>query len=93
MTTEQWSHVNFDTIPNPAMRPGLERYLDTGQLPGDFLQALLHNSLTGFFSHADEINIELAREWAQWMHWEFPGNAWGSPEAVAAFSKQLEMKT
>ena len=91
MTTEQWDHVNFDTIPNPEMRKGLKRYLDTGQLPGRFLQALLYNSLTGFYAQADEVNVKLAHEWAQWMHWEFPGSAWGSAEKVAAFSKKAKV--
>lgn len=90
MTTEKWSHVDFDSIPNPAMRQGLETYLDHGQLPGNFLTALLRNDLRDFYARADETNMHLGLSWVRWMHNEFPGNAWGSKEAVEKWCAQVQ---
>ena len=91
MTNNEFD-VKWDTIPNPAMRSGLELYLTRGLLPGDFLQALLSNSLTDTFARADETNGALIREWAKWIYWEFPSTAWGSKEIMLAWSKERQAK-
>ena len=92
MTTNEFDHMKWSTIPNPAMRSGLERYLTHGLLPGDFLSALLRNDLVDTFAHADRINSELIREWAKWIYWEFPSTAWGSKEIMLAWSKERQAK-
>ena len=92
MTNEEFAHVKWDDIPNPAMRPGLEIYLTRGLLPGDFLQALLSNSLIDTFARADKTNHELIQEWCWWMHGEFPSKAWGDKVTMLAWSKERQAK-
>ena len=83
-----YEHVNWDTIPNPAMEPGLKIYLETGQLPGDFLQALLSNNLIDVFARADTTNYKLIQDWCWWIHGEFPDNAWGDKATMMSWSEQ-----
>ncbi len=83
----EFSHVKWSTIPNPKMRKGLEIYLTTGRLPGDFLQALLSNNLIDAFGRADETNAPLLQKWCWWMHMEFPSFAWGDKATMLMYSK------
>ena len=92
MTENEFAHVKWDMIPNPAMRSGLGLYLTTGRLPGDFLQALLSNNLIDTFARADPTNFPLLQKWCWWMHGEFPYTAWGSKKKMLAWSKERKAK-
>lgn len=74
--------------PNPETAEGLRRYLENAILPGDFLKSLLTNDLQKFFAYADDFNGKHGREWVQWMHWQFPSNAYGSHDAVDSFIRE-----
>ena len=88
---EKFTHVNWETAPNQKMVLGLQMYLQTGRLPGDFLQALISNNLFDAMVRADDTNHGLLREWSQWMHCEFPPQAWGSREKMLAYSEAFEV--
>ena len=87
---KKFDHIQWGQIPNHEMTAGLKRYLETGQLPGDFLQALLSNNLVDVFARADTTNYPLIQEWCWWIHGEFPSTAWGSKETMLAWSKSFD---
>ena len=64
------------------MQSGAQLYIEKGSMPGDFLTAVLENDLTGAFHRADRINKEVIQTWVEWLHWEIPSVAWGSPKLV-----------
>ena len=72
---------DYSLIPE-HMRHGMKLYLEMGIMPGGFLTAVLHNNLIDAFRYADDVNIEAMRNWAQFIYWEIPSQAWGSPEKV-----------
>lgn len=70
------------------MHGGILRYLNDGVLPGDFLQAVLRDSLVDALGRADEENRALIWHYANMLYNAFParGMAWGSTEAVAEWA-------
>jgi hypothetical protein len=73
--------INWDLCPR-NLRGGLERYLESGVAPCDFLTAVLSNDLRGAFLVADLQNREQMYEIVNFLYWELPGGAWGSKEKV-----------
>jgi hypothetical protein len=72
----------------PDGTDGLERYLTAGILPGDFLRAVLENDLRMAILRADPVNRGRLPELVEWLWHHAPAAAWGSPEAVQAWSAQ-----
>lgn len=68
------------------MRAAARRYLEDGDLPGDFLLAVLRNELVQAVLRADGTNRAVLPVWVRWLYNEIPYNAWGSAERVAAWS-------
>lgn len=66
-------------------RPGMERYLKYGVLPGQFLTAVLCNDLCGAFAKADEQSLTELHGLVGWCYYELPHDAWGSRERVTAY--------
>lgn len=64
------------------MMGGLQRYLEHGIAPGDFLSAILSNDLYKACSHADTENIQNLPAYVGYLYNEVPQSAWGSPEVV-----------
>lgn len=74
------------------LRGGLERYVDHGVVPGEFLQAVIRNDLRGAVGRGDHASLDGLQAIVGWLHCEAPGGCWGSPEKfnawVAAHAKQ-----
>ena len=84
--------MNYDMLPE-HMQGGARRYIEHGIRPGSFLCAVLENNLTGAFGHADSTNRPLiATVYVEWLHWEIPAPAWGSPAKVALWIEQGGME-
>lgn len=64
------------------MHGGLERYLEAGILPGDFLTAVLENNLKEACGRADSINAQYLVQYVTYLYNYAPGASWGSPEKV-----------
>lgn len=79
--------MDLSKIPDHC-RQGLALYLDLGIIPGEFLQAVITNDLVGFFSRADDININHAFDYANVLYNEMPSDAWGSKKKMLAWSKK-----
>ena len=72
------------------LRPGLVRYFSDGVMPGSFLQSVLTNNLTQAVLRADlDSKISLVYI-LQFLKAHAPARAWGSREAVLAWSTTPE---
>ena len=74
----------YKRIP-PAVLNSLYNYIQHHQCPGHFVQAVLSNDLDGAFRYADRDSLAAMHDIVQFVHHELPGNAHGSPEAVASW--------
>lgn len=81
--------LKYDKAPVQYMVPGLKLYIEEGIDLGDFMMAMLTNDLRETFGRTDENNRANIFEWVVWLWNEFPANAWGSPEKVAAYTKAI----
>ena len=83
---------NYSKLP-VGLQDGMQRYVEHGILPGDFLTAVLENNLFTAVSRADDTNIKLIPEIVKWIYNEIPQHSWGSPKDVeewtAKFAKPL----
>ena len=74
------------------MMPGILAYVENGQLPGSFLQAVISNNLKESFAQADDENKKNIQAFVAYFYNEVPAPAWGSPEAMMNWSEQGGMK-
>lgn len=74
------------TIP-ARMMGGLERWIEKGILPGEFLQAVLENNLFAAAGRADSENMFNLPAYCAFLYNECPSNCFGSPEIVKAWQK------
>jgi hypothetical protein len=70
------------------MRQGLLDYVNSGVLPGGFLQAMLCNDLRGACEAADENNKHALFWYVEALYNCAPAGCWGSREAVTAWVGQ-----
>lgn len=76
--------LKYDILPE-HMRHGMKLYIEKGIPGGDFMTAVLENNLVEAFQRADNTNLDHMTEWARFLYWEMPSEAWGSPEKVQAW--------
>lgn len=85
--------LDYKTVPNQNMVGAIQRYIEHGISPGGWMTSVLSNDLKGAVAHADGMNKATLARMVEWLFWEFPSNAWGSPEIVADWIKQGGMKS
>ncbi len=68
------------------MQEAARLYIEEGEMPGDFLKAVLCNNLVEAFGRADELNRLSLWHWAQWLYNDVPQDAWGSVEKMRAYA-------
>jgi len=68
------------------LREGLVRYFADGILPGSFLQAVLVNDLMSAVMRADPFSLVSVGHIAAFLVDHAPAGAWGSREAVLAWT-------
>lgn len=64
------------------MREGMQRYVEHGIRPGDFLYFILCNDFVYGLGHADRINTARIVDYAKFLYLEAPSGCWGSKEKV-----------
>jgi len=64
------------------MWPGVNRYLLYGIKPGDFLYAVVQNSLSEAVHTGDDENLRLLPNYVHFFYNCIPGGCWGSKENV-----------
>lgn len=72
---------SYDRIPARMERPA-RKYVEEGVIPGDFLQAVLADSLTRTYGRADMGNQARLQDWVHWLYNDIPSTCWGSEEAI-----------
>ena len=72
---------NYSILPEHC-RDGMKLYIEDGIFPGNFLQAVICNDLVRSFSTADHINTFRLKDYARFLYWEIPTEAWGSMEKM-----------
>ena len=63
----------------------LQRYINYGIMPGDFLTAVLENNLSESVGRADLANGRNLRNIVCYIREHVPSNAWGSPKIVMEY--------
>ena len=76
----------------PRMMPAIERYVNQGIQPGDFLTAVICNDLVLAVGRADEENMANLPAYVRYFYNETPGTCWGSKEKMAAWVRKFEGK-
>ena len=67
------------------LHEGLILYLTRGILPGSFLLAIVLNDLVATVGHADDDAMRGIKSLVQFLYYDTPGTAWGSPAKVEAW--------
>lgn len=61
---------------------GLDRYVNHGIPPGDFLYCVLTNDLVGAFARADDENYRNLGAIVRYVYNELPSGCWRTPEKI-----------
>ena len=69
--------INYSLLPE-HIRGGVQRYIEDGIPPGDFLTAVIRNDLRESFARADDINTERMFDIVSFFYNEVPLLCWGS---------------
>lgn len=80
---------DYNAMPSPNLRPGLQLYIERGIQPGDFLTAVICNNLKEAFARADCQNQDLMLQIVAWMYNESPALCWGSPYRMRRWMKKF----
>lgn len=74
------------------MMNAIDRYLNNGIVPGDFLQAVICNDLFSAVGRADEENCRNLPAFVAYFYNEAPLESYGSREKLLEWSKQFHKK-
>ena len=69
------------------MLDAVNRYIRDGDIPGDFLTAVICNDLREAIGRADDHNQVNLPAYVAFLHNEAPGQCWGSREKMHAWIK------
>ena len=75
------------------MQAPMQRYMEQGIHPGDFLIAVLNNDLREAVYRADHVNRAALADIVQWLYNEAPGHSWGDLETIERYVKGLNPAT
>lgn len=67
------------------IKAGIDRFAELRVMPGSFVRAVLENNLLDAVCNADPQSLAWLKEIVQYVHWEVPGAAHGTPEKVKAW--------
>jgi len=73
--------IDYSILPE-HMQGGMQRYIEQGINPGDFLYLILCNDFVHALGHADMINTARIVDYAKFLYLEVPTACWGSREKV-----------
>lgn len=72
---------DYSSIPS-HMHEATRLYVEEGQRPGEFLQAIFANDFMETVGRADGVNAGFLGAWARFIYNEVPSNCHGSREIV-----------
>ena len=73
--------INYEQLP-PHLQGGVQRYIEQGVPPGDFLTAVITNDLFLAISHADSTSLAALPDIVRFFYNESPSRCWGTPEKM-----------
>ena len=73
--------IDYSILPE-HMQGGMQRYIEQGINPGDFLSLILCNDFVHAAGQADGINQFRLFDYAKFLYLEAPMVCWGSKEKV-----------
>ena len=76
--------IDYSGLP-AHMQRAARAWVENGQTPGDFLQAVIRGDLFDAVARADEDNLAALQTWCRWFYNEAPPGCWGSAEKVQAW--------
>ena len=79
--------LDYNKVPVHYMKAGVKRYVELGDRPGSFLCSLFADELVSAYKTADTENTFHMREWAEFVYWELPLDAWGSRKMIDKWVK------
>ncbi len=68
------------------LREGIDTFVEHGQIPGSFLEAVLQNDLKESIGRADEGSMATLIHTVAYCYQKIPTQCWGSKKAVQAWS-------
>lgn len=74
-----------DTFVPENLRPGLQRFIESGIPVGSFLDAVLRNDLTNAVLRADPITFQHLPTVVRWLHNFAPANCHGNENHVVGW--------
>ena len=78
---------------SPHMLEAVNRYILDGDIPGDFLTAVITNDLRDAIARADDHNQVNLPAYIAYLNNEAPGQCWGSREKMNAWIKARQNST
>ena len=81
------SQIDYSGLPE-HIRDGVQRYVERGIIPGDFLQAVIKNQLKESFALADRVNIDNMFAIVGFFYNEVPFGCWGSEEKMIKWNEK-----
>ena len=72
------------------MTGGLERYIEHGIDPGDFLTAVICNNLVEACAAADDTNLRNIPAYAAYLYNRAPRECWGSREKMQQWMQRCQ---
>lgn len=70
-----------------SLRGGMERWVNHGIQPGQFLSAVIANDLAETFRRADDTNLLRLQSIVSWFYNYMPELAWGSPSRAKIWAQ------
>lgn len=77
--------VNYEKLPD-HIRFGMFRFIEFGNIPGDWMCHLLSNNLVNTWGFADKTNRERMGDIVSFIYNEAPSQCWGSKEKYEAWA-------
>lgn len=82
----RWAQGLIANVP-PHMHRAIVRYVILGEMPGDFLQAVLSNDLMESFARADDTNRLAMWHWCNFLHNFSPSECFRSETRMLAWAE------
>ena len=73
------------------MMDGVERYIEQGIEPGDFLSAIITNNLSEAVRRADDEHIKNIPAYVSYFYNKAPSPCWGSPKKMTAWMRKFKV--
>ena len=82
---------DYSKLPE-RLRHGMQRYIEKGIIPGNFLKKKKKNDLSETIGQADDDMIKIIPRIVGWFYWEAPAGCWGSTIKMKKWARQKDQE-